>query len=82
MFSAHRPGEDLISARLHGAKIESALGRDCVVLADAGAGYVKLLRRGSAAGRFNLHSHNLSCEDIVNVRIVRAAPIVLIRRAG
>lgn len=80
MSPVYRNGDDLFCSRERGVSIESVVGRDCVVLTKDGAGYVKQLRPGNA-GRFTLRSYNPAYEDIENVDIEWAAPIMVIRRA-
>lgn len=80
MIPVYRPGDDLLCSRLRGADIPSAIGRDCVVMTNEGAGYVKQLRRGRN-GRFTLRSYNPSFEDLEDIEVDWAAPILIIKRA-
>lgn len=79
MSPVYRSGDDLFCTRMRG-DVQDAIGRDCVILTKDGAGYVKQLRRGPD-GRFILRSYNPAYEDIEDVEIEWAAPIVFIRRS-
>lgn len=81
MIPVYRPGDELLCARVRGSDIESVVGLDCVVLTRDGASYVKQVRRGRS-GRYVLRSYNPTVDDIEDVDLEWAAPIVMIRRAA
>lgn len=57
--------------------IDSAVGNPCVVEDANGMAWVKMVRRGSAAGLWNLISLNPSAESVWDVRIKWAARVLL-----
>lgn len=80
MFPVYRDGEVLVCSRFRGPHLDNLIGLDCAVLTLDGKGYVKLLKRGRRAGRYTLKSYNLTTDDIDDVSLQWAAPIVWVRR--
>lgn len=80
MSPVYRNGDDLFCARVRGADIDGAIGRDCVVQTKDGAGYIKQVRRSGNSG-YILRSYNPAFDDIEGVEIEWVAPVILIRRA-
>lgn len=80
MFPVYRDGECLICSRFRGPHLDNLIGLDCAVLTQDGKGYVKLLKRGRRSGRYTLKSYNTLTDDIDDVALQWAAPVVWIRR--
>lgn len=81
MSPVYRSGDKLICRR-HLRAFDNLIGLDCAVLTEDGQGYVKILRRGTRPNRYNLKSYNVAQEDIENVKLAWAAPVVWIKRSG
>jgi hypothetical protein len=80
MSPVYRDGDRLLCSRHFGRHVDNLIGLDCAVLTTDGKGYVKILKRGSRPGRYNLKSYNPYVEDIENAQIEWAAPVKWIRR--
>ena len=80
MSPVYRNGDTLICRRRPGKYGDNLIGRDCVVLTKSGDGYVKILRRGSRPGLFNLTSYNPVFEAVEDVQLQWIAPIAWIKR--
>lgn len=80
MAPAYRDGDTPICHRQFGPHADNLIGCDCVVRTTKGAHYVKILKRGSRPGRFNLKSYNPVVDDIEDVALAWVAPIAWIRR--
>lgn len=80
MSPVYRDGDRLLCQRQYGRFIDNLVGLDCAVLTSDGKGYVKILKRGTRPGRYNLKSYNPHVDDIENQLIEWAAPIKWIRR--
>lgn len=65
-----------------GKNISNLVGQDCVVQTTTGERHFKILKRGSRAGTYNLRSYHLPSEEIENVALEWAAPVVWIKRGG
>lgn len=81
MLPAYRKGDVLIGSRLRGTELRKAIGSDCIVETVHGDRYVKVLMKGSAAGRFRLRSYNPVHGDIEDVMLEWAAPVEIVKRA-
>ena len=77
---AYRKGDVVICRKLAKARIPDAIGRDCVVKTADGRGFIKVLKKGSRRGIYTLRPFNASDEDIEDVELDWAAPIIWIRR--
>lgn len=80
MSPVYRNGDMLICSRRGGRFGDNLIGRDCVVMTADGAGYVKILQRGSRQGLYNLRSYNPAYEDISDVQLRWIAPVEWIKR--
>lgn len=78
----YRDQDILIGQRHAGRFLQNLVGTDCIICTTKGVGYVKILRKGSRPGVFNLRSFNSAAEDLENVAIEWAAPITWIKRGG
>lgn len=81
MSPVYRDGDVIIGAKLTGPAMARAVGRDCVVKTSAGEGYLKVLRRGASKGRYTLRSYNPAFDDLEDVALEWAAPVLWVRRA-
>jgi phage repressor protein C with HTH and peptisase S24 domain len=81
MVPVYRNGDTLICNRQYGPNADNLIGLDCVIRTADGRNYVKILRRGSQPGRFNLRSYNSSVDDIENVALAWVAPVAWIKRS-
>lgn len=82
MKPVYRNG-DLLICRMHeGRNFDNLVGLDCVVCTTEGVGYIKILRRGSRPFRYNLKSYDPHVDDVENVQLKWAAPVVWIKRRG
>lgn len=82
MSPVYRDGDTLICYRRFGPNADNLIGQDCVIRTAKGEHYVKILKRGSRPGRFNLKSYNPIMDDVEDVALAWAAPISWIRRGG
>jgi phage repressor protein C with HTH and peptisase S24 domain len=80
MMPAYRPGDLLVGAKKGGDRASSLIGKDCIVMTDRGERYVKILMKGTIRGRYTLRSYNPLHQDILDVKIEWAAPIVWVKR--
>lgn len=77
MQPVYRDGEAIIGSRVRGAILDEVIGSDCIVLTADGRGLVKIVQRGSGPHLFRLRSYNPLHEDIEDVALEWAAPIIL-----
>jgi len=70
---------DVIICRRHSEEAERVVGREAAVRTRDGRRYLKRVRRGAAAGTYDLESHNAA--PIRGVQIAWAAPIQAVVRA-
>lgn len=82
MSPVYRDGDYLICIERSGRNVDNLIGLDCAVLTMDGEGYIKILKRGTRPGRYNLKSYNPVFDDIENVALRWAAPIIWIRRTS
>lgn len=76
MSPMYQPGHVLFFTRhTHEGVLEEDIGKPCVVEDEAGNAWVKLVKRGSAPGLWNLVSLNPSAESAWDVRIKWAARV-------
>lgn len=80
MSPVFRNGDDLICDRQRGSDIIRALNQDCVVKTADRRYFVKHLMRGTNRNTYRLRSYNPSFEDIDNVALEWAAPVIWIKR--
>jgi phage repressor protein C with HTH and peptisase S24 domain len=80
MSPVYRDGEILICSRVNRQDLANALNKDCVLETAAGEGYIKILKPGSTPNLFNLRSYNPYFDDIVDVEIKWAAPVLWVYR--
>jgi SOS-response transcriptional repressor LexA len=80
MAPVYRDGDTLICHRQFGPHADNLIGLDCVIRTTDGSHYVKILQRGSRAGRFNLRSYNSAENDIEDVALAWVAPVAWIKR--
>jgi transcriptional regulator with XRE-family HTH domain len=81
MAPTYREGDTLIAKRLTRSKIASAIGHDCIVKTAAGEGHIRILRKGSKRGLYRLLALGRGEDDIEDVELEWAAPIIWIGRA-
>lgn len=82
MAPVYRNGDVLICHRRYGPNADNLIGLDCIVRTAKGENYVKILKRGSRHGRFNLKSYNPVVDDIEDVPLAWAAPVAWIKRGA
>jgi phage repressor protein C with HTH and peptisase S24 domain len=82
MAPVYRNGDYLVCYRQFGTNADNCIGLDCVVRTQDGRHFVKILKRGSRPGRFNLKSYNPVADDIEDVTLSWVAPVAWIRRGG
>lgn len=58
----------------------AAIGHDCVLVTETNKAYIKHLKRGESAGRYDLYSYN-AVDPIRDVLVRWAAPITWVRRS-
>lgn len=80
MSPVYRDGDKLICQRFFGPYADNLINRDCVIQTADGRHYVKILKRGTKPNRFNLKSYNPLVDDIEDVSIAWAAPVVWVKR--
>lgn len=80
MAPVYRNGDVLICHRRYGPHADNLIGLDCIVRTASGENYVKILKRGSRPGRFNLKSYNPVVDDVEDVALAWAAPVAWIKR--
>lgn len=81
MAPAYRNGDFLICRKHLGKHLHNLIGLDCAVRTVAGAHYLKILKKGTRANTFNLRSYKANVDDIENVQLDWAAPVMWVRRA-
>ena len=81
MSPVYRDGDYLVCHRRTGQYVHNLIGCDCIIRTKNGDNYVKILKRGSRHGLFTLKSYNPVFDDIDDVAIEWAAPIVWIKRS-
>lgn len=81
MSPVYRNGDFLVCYRQFGPNADNCIGLDCVVRTADNRHFVKILKRGSRPGRFNLKSYNPLVDDVEDVALSWAAPIAWVRRA-
>ena len=82
MLPTYRATDLLICRRQSGRSIAEQIGKDCVLETSDGQHLVKILKRGSRPGLYTLKSYNPHFDDIDNVSLAWAAPVVWVRRRG
>lgn len=80
MNPVYRDGDIIVGKRLGRRDLSRAIGKDCIVKTVIGEGYVKKVLAGTTRTTFRLRSYNPAFEDLENVAIEWAAPIVWIGR--
>lgn len=80
MSPVYRDGDDLLCEQVFGAQIAKAVNKDCAVRTADNRGYIKRLLKGTERGSFRLRSYNPAFEDIDNVALEWAAPVIWVRR--
>lgn len=80
-FPAYRHGDSVVAKKIQGVKIAQFLGRDCIVkIVGEDQWVLRILKSGTKPGRFTLRSLNPQEDDIEDVELEWAAPIVWIKR--
>ena len=77
----YRKGDMVVGRKLPKTRIPDAIGRDCVVKTIDGAGYIRILKKGSRRGLYTLRAFRPEEDDIEEVDLEWAAPITFIKRA-
>lgn len=80
MAPVYRNGDFLICSRQYGPHADNLIGKDCLIKTAKNECFVKILKRGSRTGRFNLKSYNPVHDDIEDVTLQWVAPVVWIKR--
>jgi phage repressor protein C with HTH and peptisase S24 domain len=80
MSPVYRSGDTLICQRHYGPHLDNFIGRDCVIQTKNGDHYIKIMKRGSRPNRMTLKSYNPLVDDIEDVAVAWAAPVVWVRR--
>jgi transcriptional regulator with XRE-family HTH domain len=81
MSPVYRTGDILIGRKLQGPDIAKAIGKDCIVRTNAGDGYVRILRASGKPGQYSLRAYNPTEDDVTDVHLDFAAPIIWIGRS-
>lgn len=81
MRPVYRNGDVIVGSRRDRRNLAAIVGHDCIIKTASGEGYVKVVHRGTAKGRFTLRSYNPAYTDIENVELEWAAPITHIVRS-
>lgn len=80
-FPAYRDGDSIVAKKIFGSRIATATGRDCIVkIAGVDQWVLRILKAGAQPDRFTLRSLNPKEDDIEDVELDWAAPIVWIKR--
>jgi phage repressor protein C with HTH and peptisase S24 domain len=82
MAPVYRNGDFLVCYRQFGPNADNCIGLDCVVRTADSRHFVKILKRGSRPGRFNLKSYNPVVDDVEDVALAWVAPVAWIKRGG
>lgn len=80
MAPVYRDGDVLFCNRQFGPNADNLIGLDCALRTASGDNYIKILKRGSRPGRFNLKSYNPAIDDIEDVALQWVAPVAWIKR--
>lgn len=81
MSPVYRSGDTIIGTRMGRRDLSNAIGKDCIVKTTDGEGYVKRVMPGTAKGLYRLRSYNALFDDIEDVKLEWAAPIIWINRS-
>lgn len=79
--AGYRNGDTLIANKLPKAKMAKAIGRDCIVVTATGEALIKNVRKGTSKGLYTLRDLRPHEDDMEDVDLQWAAPIVWIGRA-
>lgn len=82
MEPVYRNGDFLVCPKRNARYADNLIGVDCVVLTTSGEGFIKILKRGTMRGKYNLKSYNPHFDDIENVDLAWIAPITWIKRGN
>jgi len=82
MSPVYRDGDTLICQRIYGPYLDNLIGRDCVVQTADGRHFVKILKRGTKPRRITLKSYDPLVDDIEDVAIAWAAPVIWVKRGS
>jgi transcriptional regulator with XRE-family HTH domain len=82
MSPAYRDRDQIFCQRRAGKRFDNLIGLDCALKTADGETFIKILDKGTVAGRYTLRSYNPLSKPIEDVEIEWAAPIVWIRRSG
>lgn len=82
MAPVYRHGDFLVCYRQFGSNADNCIGLDCVVQTADRRHFVKILKRGSRPGRFNLKSYNPVVDDVEDVALAWVAPVAWIKRGA
>lgn len=80
MSPVYRSGDKLICQRHYGPHLDNFIGRDCVIQTRDGDHFIKILKRGTKPNRMTLKSYNPLVDDIEDVAIAWAAPVLWVKR--
>lgn len=80
MAPVYRDGDILIGARMEGASIERASGKDCICVTADGNRAIKFISKERGKKTYTLRSYNPAHAPIEGIRLVWAAPIMWVRR--
>jgi phage repressor protein C with HTH and peptisase S24 domain len=80
MSPVFRDGDDLVCERHRGQDLAQAVNRDCVVKTMDNRYFVKQILKGSLRNTFRLRSYNPAFDDLENVALEWAAPVIWIKR--
>jgi transcriptional regulator with XRE-family HTH domain len=81
MRPVYRDGDVIIGSRIGRRDLDRAVGRDCIIKTANGDGYVKVVHKGAKRGLFRLRSYNPAYDDVADVELEWAAPIIWVRRS-
>ena len=80
MAPVYRDRETLFCQRRSAQHAHNLIGRDCAIRTANGKHFIKILKKGSRPGVFNLKSFNPVFDDIEDVTLAWAAPVAWVRR--
>lgn len=80
-FPAYRDGDVLIATRFDKSRLARAIGHDCILKTADGEVHIRIVKKGARKGIYTLRSLNPQDDDIEDVELEWAAPIVWINRS-
>lgn len=80
LMPTYRAGDVVAGPKSVGSNLDNLIGRDCIIATADGLRFLRTLHRGTQPGTFTLRPIDRSQSDILNARLLWAAPVRMIIR--